>query len=140
MNHVEVVGYVAGEAKRRLITEALCTVVPSECYDNFPVSVVESLALGTPVIASRMGGLPELVEHGRTGLLFPAGDAEALAECLRQISQKEANTCEMAANALVTARERYSPERHLAQLLEIYIDAIRDAKKTPSMQGQCVRL
>ncbi|OQW33591.1 MAG: hypothetical protein A4E19_04190 [Nitrospira sp. SG-bin1] len=140
MNYVEFVGHVAGETKRRLIAEALCTVIPSECYENFPLSVAESLALGTPVIASRIGGLPDLIEHGRTGLLFPAGDAEALTECLRRIGNKEADTCNMAANALVSARERFSPQRHLDQLLEIYSDAIRNAQKAPNMQGQCVRL
>jgi glycosyltransferase involved in cell wall biosynthesis len=140
MDHIEIIGYVAGETKRRLIADALCTVVPSECYENFPLSVAESMALGTPVIASCIGGLPDLIEHGRTGLLFPAGDANALTECLRRISNKDADTCDMAANALVAARKRFSPQCHLDQLLEIYSDAIRDAKKTPSMQGQCVRL
>lgn len=125
MNHVEIVGYVTGEAKRRLIAKALCTVVPSECYENFPLSGVESLALGTPVIASRIGGLPDLVEHGHTGLLFPPGDTGALAECLHRMSLRASDTCEMALNALVTARERFSPQRHLEQLLEIYSDAVR---------------
>jgi glycosyltransferase involved in cell wall biosynthesis len=124
MDHIELVGYVAGEIKRRLITEALCTVVPSEWYENFPLSVVESLALGTPVIASRVGGLPELIEHGHTGLLFPAGDVEGLAECLRWISQNTSSAYELAANTVVTARERFSPQRHLDQLLAIYADAV----------------
>jgi glycosyltransferase involved in cell wall biosynthesis len=139
MDHIELVGHVAGETKRRLITEALCTVVPSEWYENFPLSVVESLALGTPVIASRMGGLPDLIEHGRTGLLFQAGDAEALAECLRRISDSEAGTYEMAVNALARARERFTPQRHLEQLLEIYRDAIGDARKISNTQEQCVQ-
>lgn len=88
MGHTELIGHVAGEAKQCLITEALCTVVPSEWYENFPLSVVESLSLGTPVIASQIGGLPDLVEHGHTGLLFPASDTEALAECLRRVSRR----------------------------------------------------
>jgi glycosyltransferase involved in cell wall biosynthesis len=99
--------------------------MPSECYENFPLSAAESLALGTPVIASRMGGLLELIEHGRTGLLFPAGDVGALAECLRKMSRSASSTYEMAANALLTARERFSPQCHLDQLLDIYSDAVR---------------
>ena len=138
MNHVELVGHVTGGGKRRFIAEALCTIVPSECHENFPLSLVESLALGTPVIASRMGGLPDLIEHGRTGLLFQAGDAEALAECLRRISDSEAGTYEMAVNALAGARERFTPQRHLEQLLEIYRDAIGDARKISNTQEQCV--
>jgi glycosyltransferase involved in cell wall biosynthesis len=139
MNYVELVGHVTGEVKRRFIAEALCTIVPSECHENFPLSLVESLALGTPVIASRMGGLPDLIEHGCTGLLFQAGDAEALAECLRRISDSEAGTYEMAVNALARARERFTPQRHLEQLLEIYRDAIGDARKISNTHEQCVQ-
>lgn len=134
MDHIELVGHVAGETKRRLITEALCTVVPSEWYENFPLSVVESLALGTPVIASRVGGLPELIEHGHTGLLFPAGDVEGLAECLRWMSQNTSSAYELAANTVVTARERFSPQRHLDQLLAIYADAVAGVR-APKAKG-----
>jgi glycosyltransferase involved in cell wall biosynthesis len=124
MEHIELIGHVSGESKRRLIAEALYTVVPSEWYENFPLSVVESLALGTPVIASRIGGLPELIKHEHTGLLFPAGDMRALAECLRRIIHQASDIGEMAANALATAREQFSPQRHLEQLLTIYADAV----------------
>lgn len=137
MSHIEVVGHVEGEAKQRLIAEALCTVVPSECYENFPLSAAESMALGTPVIASRIGGLPDLVNHGHTGLLFPPGDSVALAECLGRMSLRASDTREMAANALVTARERFSPQRHLDQLLEIYSDAVGSSIKPPNIKGQC---
>lgn len=129
MGHTELIGHVAGEAKQCLITEALCTVVPSEWYENFPLSVVESLSLGTPVIASQIGGLPDLVEHGHTGLLFPASDTEALAECLRRVSRRALDIRAMASNALATARELFSPQRHLDQLLSIYTDAVSHAEK-----------
>ena len=122
MDHITLVGHVAGEAKLCLVAKALCTVVPSEWYENFPLSVVESLALGTPVIASCIGGLPDLIEHGHTGLLFPAGDSDALAECLRWMIRHESSIDQMAVNALCVARNRFSPERHLEQLLSIYTD------------------
>lgn len=139
MGHIELVGYVAGEPKRQLIARALCTVVPSECYENFPLSVVESLALGTPVVASRIGGLPELIEDGHTGLLFLAGDAEALAQCLRAMSCNASIVSQMASSALAAARQRFSPQRHLDQLLEIYNDVIRDTGKIPNMKKQPVQ-
>ncbi len=140
MGHIDVIGHVAGEAKRCLIAEAVCMVVPSECYETFGLSAAESLSLGTPVIASHIGGLPELIDHGYNGLLFPANDTGALAECLGWMCSNVSSTHEMAVNALANARRRFSPQRHLEQLLEIYSDAIRDAKKTSDIQGQCVRL
>jgi glycosyltransferase involved in cell wall biosynthesis len=139
MGHIELIGYVSGEIKRCLIAEALCTVVPSECYENFPLSLAESLSLGTPVIASRIGGLPELIEHHRTGLLFSAGNVEALADCLRWMSRNASDAREMAAIALVTARERFSPQRHFEQLMEIYDDTVSEHRKTHDMQAPDVR-
>lgn len=124
MHHIQLVGHVAGEAKRRLIAEALCMVTPSECYENFPLSVAESLAQGTPVIASHIGGLPDLIEHDHTGLLFPAGDSKALAECLSWMNSNPLRANEMAVNALDAARTRFSPQRHMDQLLEIYQEAL----------------
>jgi len=136
MEHIELVGHVAGETKRRLIAEALCTAAPSECYENFPLSVVESLALGTPVIASRIGGLPELIEHGQTGLLFSPTDTESLAECLRRIVRRPTDTAAMAACALATARVRFSPQCHLDQLLGIYRDAMSHTERNAKAKGE----
>lgn len=60
-------------------------VMPS-LQEAFPLACLEAMAAGRPVIASRVGGLPEMVEDGRTGLLVPPGDARAVAEALRRIS------------------------------------------------------
>src|SRR5207244_2526250 len=57
-------------------------VVPSRCYETFAMVIAEAYACGVPVIASRMGAMQELVAHGRTGLLFPPGDSEHLAESI----------------------------------------------------------
>ena len=76
--NVKNAGFQEGEELAKLIREAKFSVIPSECYENCPFSVMESIALGTPVIGSRIGGIPELIEEGRTGDLFCAGDAEEL--------------------------------------------------------------
>jgi glycosyltransferase involved in cell wall biosynthesis len=126
---VELAGLVGGEEKERLIREALCMVVPSEWYENFPLSVVESLAQGTPVVASRIGGLPEMVRDGVTGLLFEPGDADGLAGALRALVERAEVARAMGEAALAEARERFSPDRHLAGLLEIYEDAIAAVRR-----------
>lgn len=128
LSHVEFVGYVTGDQKASLVHSALCTVVPSECYENFPISVIESLAMGTPVLASRMGGLPELIEHIRNGLIFEAGNVHELAECLRAVVTNSQLAGEMAKFALSDARIRFSPERHLRELLSIYEQTISPKK------------
>lgn len=71
-------GFQEGEALAELIQEAKFSIMPSECYENCPFSVMESLFLGTPVIGSRIGGIPELIEEGKTGDLFCVGDEKEL--------------------------------------------------------------
>ena len=80
VKNIENVGFRGGEELARLIREARFTVCPSEWYENCPLSVMESIALGTPVIASNIGGIPELIRDGHNGELFDAGNADALAE------------------------------------------------------------
>lgn len=121
---IEFLGFVSGEEKTRLISQALCMVVPSEWYEPFGLSVIESMALGTPVIASRIGGLPEMVEHQETGLLFTAGDAEELAQQILTIYGDPELTKAMSKAAIETARVRFSKETHLKELMAIYEEAI----------------
>ncbi len=68
-----------------LVRSARAVVVPSQWYENAPLSVLEAYAAGKPVIATRIGGLPEMVEHGRTGWLVPAEDPAALGEMLSAV-------------------------------------------------------
>lgn len=72
------VGFQKGEALERLIREAQFSIYPSEWYENCPFSVMESQMYGTPVLGADIGGIPELIEEGRTGELFRSGDAEDL--------------------------------------------------------------
>ncbi|MDE5932351.1 MAG: glycosyltransferase [Lachnospiraceae bacterium] len=79
------VGFVRGETLRKLIAGAAFSLYPSEWYENCPFSVMESQAYGTPMIASDLGGIPELLQDGVTGELFPAGDAAILREKIRKL-------------------------------------------------------
>lgn len=72
------VGFQTGEALELLIRQARLTVLPSECYENCPFTVLESISYGTPVLGADIGGIPELIEVGRTGELFESGNLEEL--------------------------------------------------------------
>ena len=79
---VELAGFRSGEDLSRLVEGASLAACPSVCRENMPFSVVEAFASGTPVVASRIGGIPELVREGETGLLCEPGDAASLAGAL----------------------------------------------------------
>ena len=84
-SNAEYVGFKTGEELELLIRKAAVSVYPSQWYENCPFSVIESQMYGTPVIGSRMGGIPELIEEGKTGELFEAGNAAQLEEKLRKL-------------------------------------------------------
>ncbi|MBC7799042.1 MAG: glycosyltransferase family 4 protein [Gemmatimonadaceae bacterium] len=72
-------GYITGEEKQAALTRAGHLLLPSQWLENAPVVIVEAAAYGLGIVASRIGGIPEFVAHGHTGLLVPPGDAAALA-------------------------------------------------------------
>lgn len=120
LRHVEYLGYLGGEAKQRLITQAAAVIVPTESYENCSMTVIESLSMGTAVVASQIGGLPELLENGVTGWLFPPGNVTALSHVLRQAVGDLATAAQMGRNAQELSRERFNPARHLNDICRIY--------------------
>jgi glycosyltransferase involved in cell wall biosynthesis len=83
---VELVGYQSGNALWNLVRQSRAVVLPSEWYENAPMSVLEAFALGKPVIGAQIGGIPELVIPG-TGLLYPSGDVAALQDRLESFAR-----------------------------------------------------
>lgn len=79
------VGFQKGEALEKLIREAQFSVYPSEWYENCPFSVMESQMYGTPVLGAETGGIPELIQVGKTGELFESGNAEDLKKKIRKL-------------------------------------------------------
>jgi glycosyltransferase involved in cell wall biosynthesis len=86
--------------------------------DTFPNTVLESLACGTPVVATAVGGIPEQVDEGETGLLAPGGDPAALAACVERLLDDEEARARMGRRAAEVARERYA----LDTMVDAYLD------------------
>ena len=76
---VQIVGFKQGDELEKLVSGAIFACCPSVCRENMPYSIVEALAEGTPVVGSRIGGIPEVVIEGETGWLAEPGDADSLA-------------------------------------------------------------
>lgn len=76
--NIKNLGFQSGEALRTLIAEARFTIYPSEWYENCPFSVMESQLYGTPVLGANIGGIPELIQDGKTGELFESANADEL--------------------------------------------------------------
>jgi glycosyltransferase involved in cell wall biosynthesis len=97
-----------------------CLVCPSIWEEAAGLVVLESLACGLPVLASKVGGIPEYVEDGRNGFLFPSGSPEQLAERVRRLTEDRESLRAMSQSARHVALERCSISARLAEFLEIY--------------------
>ena len=98
--NIRYMGYQSGDGLAELIASAHFSVCPSECYENCPMSVIESQALGIPVIGSSLGGIPELIENGKTGLIFEGCNVQKLEQAIKLLWYDDKLRNEMHENCL----------------------------------------
>lgn len=118
VSNAEYVGFKTGDELKSLISKAACSVYPSEWYENCPFSVIESQMYGTPVIGSRMGGIPELIRDGETGFLFEAGNASDLEKKLRMMLETQGLLEKFTDNCRNISFE--TPNTYYEKLMQVY--------------------
>lgn len=116
--NIEFKGFQTGKALTDYVKKSRCVVMPSVCYENGPYSAMEAMALGKPLIVSDNGGLPELVEDGVNGCVYPAAQgAQALASCIRRMLALSRPVYEAMARASVEKAEAlFHAENYVTQL------------------------
>ena len=135
LGHVLFTGHVVGEKLKQLIAGCSFSVFPSHAYETLGKSILESYAYAKPVIASDLGSRRELVEHGVTGLLYPAGDRDQLSKSIEFLFDQPTLIEKMGAAGRVRVRARHDPEQHLQQLLAVY-SRLTFAKRILSFPSQ----
>ncbi|MFZ5773247.1 MAG: glycosyltransferase family 4 protein [Thermodesulfobacteriota bacterium] len=116
----EFLGYKSGQELKDIVANAAFVVVPSECYENCSMVVLESMAFGKPVIGSRIGGIPEQIENDKTGYLFEAGNVEELALKMDILSDDQQLRVVMGQTGRNKLEAEYSLSGHCRQLVSIY--------------------
>jgi glycosyltransferase involved in cell wall biosynthesis len=132
---VEVLGQVPGARCAELMAQARAVLVPSVWQEAFGLVVVEAMAAGTPPIACAHGSFVELIRPGVDGVLFPPGDAEALALILADVAASPARYLGYGKQARSSYEQRFNPDRHVDRLVEIYGFAIANPAWCGSVQG-----
>ena len=121
---VEFLGRCSRKEVIQLMHKARFLVFPSEWYECFPMTIAEAFACGLPVVASKLGTMAEIVENGRTGLHFNAGDSEDLATKVEWAWTHSQEMAEMGREARREYEAKYTAERNYEILMEIYGKAI----------------
>ena len=103
-----------------LMKEARFLVFPSTCYENFPMAIADAFACGLPVLATDIGSAPEIVDNGRTGVLFRSGDPANLAAAARRLWQQPSESRAMGAKARAEFLSKYTAEDNYARLMNLY--------------------
>ncbi|MDD3663546.1 MAG: glycosyltransferase, partial [Candidatus Pacebacteria bacterium] len=106
------------------IIKARAVIIPSIWYENMPLSMLEALNLGTPVIASEIGGMPEIVKTGYNGLLFKPGDKEDLVKKINSINSYDLKRLSQQARS---STKDLTTKNNLSKVVEIYKE-ILDSK------------
>ncbi|MDR1356739.1 MAG: glycosyltransferase [Tannerellaceae bacterium] len=123
--NVEFTGHKSGDELYDYIRRARFVVVPSECYENNPMSVIEAMTLGTPVIGSRIGGIPELIEDGLNGYLFEPGSPRDLRLTLDKALSMPADKYDtLRREAQTFARANFGEEAYYRKLITLYNNTI----------------
>ncbi len=120
LTNVRLLGHLSTDELARLVRRSLFTVVPSEWYENYSMTVIESLASGTPVVGARMGGIPEQITHGVNGLLFAPGDAAGLAEQMQHLIDNRETAIAMGRAGRLQTETINGPDAHYEQTMAAY--------------------
>jgi glycosyltransferase involved in cell wall biosynthesis len=129
IRNVRFVGPLEGEALKKAVSAAMFVVVPSEWYENSPLVVYESFAMGKPVIGAAIGGIPELISEGRDGLLFRPGDARDLRRSILEFTKAgRPALAAMGRRARRKAEALFSPEAHYSELTGIYDELLESRR------------
>ncbi|HEY2461741.1 MAG TPA: glycosyltransferase [Candidatus Acidoferrum sp.] len=125
---VELFGHLKTDGTMRVISGAAFLVYPSQCYETFGMAIIEAFACGVPVIASRLGSMAEIVEDGKTGLHFTAGDARDLAAKVEWAWAHPEEMQAMGRAARAEYEAKYTAERGYENLMKVYERALERAR------------
>jgi glycosyltransferase involved in cell wall biosynthesis len=124
-NRIKFTGHITGKKMQEIVRGAKAVVVPSEWYENAPMSILEAMAYGKPVIGARIGGIPEMIQNDITGYLFEHGNVEDLRNVLlKALNNTSGKIEQMGAAARRFVEVKHSPELHYRSLMSIYAKAL----------------
>jgi len=124
LNNVEFLGYKSGEELKEYYKNCKAVIIPSEWYENAPITILEAFAFAKPVIGSKIGGITEMIEHLTNGCLFEAGNHQELSDYIQKLNSDSSLAMELGKNARQKAENQYDAQFHYKKLMAVYQAAI----------------
>lgn len=128
MNNIELLGFLNAEQVKEHVRKSKFVVVPSVWYENCPYSILETLAMGKPIIGSNLGGIPELVKNNKNGLIYKYNNVDELTEKMNKLFEDKNLADELGKEAKKIAEEEFSKERYYTEIMNIYEGVIKNGK------------
>ncbi len=130
IRNIEFLGFKTSNLLKKIVSEAEFVIVPSEWYENNPMTVIEAYSMGVPVIGAKIGGIPEILPDGKTGFLFTPKDVEDLKNVVALASKlNEHEYKSMSDNALQFAADNFDESSYYQKLIDFYEKVISFKKK-----------
>ena len=127
VTNVEFLGYKSGKELTDLVENAYFIIVPSEWYENNPMTIIEGYAAGVPVIGTNIGGIPEIIEEGVTGYLFTPANSVDLTRVVKAADSLPVEQySNYQQNALSFARKHFDREKYYPQLIGFYNQLVKE--------------
>lgn len=120
-NNIEFAGFKSGDELTSIISNASFNIVPSEWWENNPLSIIEAYSVGVPVIGANIGGIPEIIIEGETGYLFEMKNVDCLTEIITKsnsLSNEEYIT--LANHSIKFAQDKFNKEQYIERLVDFY--------------------
>jgi glycosyltransferase involved in cell wall biosynthesis len=134
---VEFPGFQSGDDLHSVVRNARAVVLPSEWYENAPMSVLEGYALGKPLIGARIGGIPELIRENETGVSFTSGDQASLTATLTDMAARSDGEIEgMGRRAREWVENAFSPAAYRDRIVDVYRElGVGEGRSLPARAG-----
>jgi glycosyltransferase involved in cell wall biosynthesis len=137
-NKIKFLGFLDKKELGKYLQEARLIVLPSKWYENFPYGALEASLYGKPVVASQIGGIPEIIEDGVTGLLFEPGNVEDLKEKIEKIlSMDDEELIKMGEAGRKKVIQMYNKEKYYNEMIEIFENLLNSKKPKQLHPDQC---
>ena len=125
LNNIEFLGFIDRNKIEEYIRSCEALILPSEWYENAPISIIEAFSMEKPVVASKIGGLPEMIKDNFNGYLFQAGNTDSLKDIILKFNDNKHLSFELGKNARTYYDKEFNKEKHMNALLSLYKSILR---------------